>query len=229
EFRRVLFRSREQSREEGLGAQEWAGGIHRQEPVPVLQRGLLHRRRVADAGVVHEDVHVAEPGLRLAGEGAYAFWVGDVARDRPRPPSGRAELRGDGLEAVRGPGRHDHGRARLGERAGHGQPDTPAAARDDGAPSCERHRPSSASPASSRIAPSTSIVRAPASARASAGDPKYARGPPACSKLGCPARIPPLSERGLAGKERRKASRTNSGRAASTIELSYWPAWLAPL
>src|SRR5205814_8355521 len=74
-----------------------------------------------------------------------------------------------------------------------------------------------------------SIVRAPSSARASAGDPKYARGPPACSKFVCPARIAPLSERGLAGRERRTVSRTNSGRAASTIELSYWPAWQAPL
>src|SRR3989475_6390979 len=78
-------------------------------------------------------------------------------------------------------------------------------------------------PISSRIAPSTSIVRAPSSARASAGDPKYARGPPACSKLVWPARIAPLSDRGLAGKERRKASRDRKSTRlnSSHSQISY--------
>src|SRR5947207_3126999 len=220
---------REHSREERLDAQERAGRVRRQDALPVLQRGLLHRRRVADPGVVHEDVHVAESRLRLAGEGPYALRVGDVAGDRPRPPSRSAERPGGRLEAVRASGCHDYCRARLGERAGHGQPNAPAAAGDDRAPSGQRHCASSASTASSRIAPKTSIVRAPSSARASAGDPKYARGPPACSKLVCPARIAPLTRRGLAGREPRTVSRTNSGRAASTIQLSYRPAWQAPL
>src|SRR5207237_9540946 len=53
--------------------------------------------------------------------------------------------------------------------------------------------------------------------------------PPAGAKPGCPERSAPLSESGLAGREPRTVSRPNSGRAASTIELSYRPAWQAPL
>src|SRR5207247_2160973 len=79
----------------------------------------------------------------------------------------------------------------------------------------------------SRVSASRARVRTPSGSETSHATAHARR--PAGSKLVCPARIAPLSERGLAGKERRKASRTNSGRAASTIELSYWPAWQAPL
>src|SRR5690349_10959893 len=175
---------------------------------------------MADTRVVHEDVHVAEMAPRRPCERLHARRVGDVARDVPCLPAAGAELRRDRRPCARG--YHDR-RAGPDERTGHRHPDAPPPARagDHGTPSGERHGASSARTASARIAPRTSIVRAPSSTPASAGEPKYARGPPAASKLVCPDRMAPLSERGLAGSDRRIASRTSSGRAAITMELSY--------
>src|SRR5690349_8703599 len=173
-----------------------------------------------------------EMDLGGAGERLHAGRVGDVARYRPGSPrAGDAQVGRDVLNRLPRAGSHDDRGAGFDERSCHRPADAPPPARagDHRAPSSERHRASSASTASSRIAPRASIVRAPSVAPAAAGAPKYARGPPAASKLVCPDRIATLSERGLAGRDRRIASRTSSGRAAITIELSYCPAWHAPL
>src|SRR5207247_1292152 len=216
--------------EEGLGAQERAGRVHRQDAVPVGEGGPMQGRGVADSGVVHENVHMAEMDLGGAGERLHAGRVGDVARYRPGPPrTGGTQVGRDLLNRLPRAGSHHDRGAGVDERSCHRHADAAARAGDHRAPSSERQGPSSASTASSRIAPRASMVRAPSAAPAAAGAPKYARGPPAASKLVCPDRIATLSERGLAGSDRRIASRTSSGRAAITIELSYCPAWHAPL
>src|SRR5690606_9068480 len=83
---------------------------------------------------------------------------------------------------------------------------------------------SRASTASARISPSVRTVRAPSSAVAPAGSPKYARAPPASSNVCSPSRIAAVSERGTAGSAARMSSRTSSGRSASTMLVSYCPA-----
>src|SRR5690606_1480954 len=144
------------------------------------------------------------------------------------------------FDLLQRPRRDDDGSARLRERHRDRLADpAPAAGHDGGAPvqagtepelvHCVTSPSSAATTASSRIRPSAAIVSRPSSALADAGSPKYARGPPASSKVRFPSRIATESECGTSGSAARIVSRTHPGRSAMITLLSNRPAWHAPL
>ena len=62
----------------GPRAQEVAFEVHGHNPVPLVFFDLRPRAPRVDGGVVDEDVHPAEPALRLLDHGLHRTPVGDV-------------------------------------------------------------------------------------------------------------------------------------------------------
>ena len=157
----------------------------------------------------------------------HARLVGDVAGDRDQPRAHRVRrisLRHRARPRRRCARRH-HGGAGVGERArDRGADAAPAAGHERHAAAqidrlrarAHRRLRSAAlrAPRRRRSPPSSAIVVRPSSAVASAGQPKYALGPPAASKLGLRRESRATSDAGLGGSARRTSSRTSSGRSA---------------
>jgi hypothetical protein len=64
--------------QEGLQAVHDAAQVHREPEIPVFVRDALERALDADAGVVHEHVHLAELALGLGRSGPHRRTIGDV-------------------------------------------------------------------------------------------------------------------------------------------------------
>jgi hypothetical protein len=64
------------------GAQGMADAIKidAHDPVPILLGGFPGRLGYRDAGVIHQQMYVAEPGECLVRQGIYLFFPGDVGR-----------------------------------------------------------------------------------------------------------------------------------------------------
>ncbi len=182
----------EHPRQECASTKEGAGRVDRHEPVPLVERRLGHGARPCGAGVVHQHTDRSEL-RRLTREGLHAVLARHVALHGLRLPAQRHEIGSLSLDLLAVPRGEYHVESRFTQRACDGRADPSSRSCHD------RHATgfgvhfglaiSSASTASSRIAPSTSIVARPSSAVACAGKPKYARGPSASSKLFLPSRI----------------------------------------
>ena len=139
--------------------------VDREHAIPIVEGESGQGGAVCDAGVVYEDVN----WTRRFGEVADAGWVGHIAHDRFA--FDRPSYRVDPFFRAR----RDHDARTLSrQRVRHRRSNPLAATGDDRDRVGEPHRsfPISASTASSRISPSTSIVRRPSSAVAAAGSPK---------------------------------------------------------
>ena len=109
--------------------------VHVQQPVPVLQRILVHRNAVLpriDAGVVHQDANGSQAAADLGGEPLHSAGVRDVPLERFTPRTGRPHLRGSLLRSSTFHVDDGDPSAVLRERPHDGAADAVRAAGDDG-------------------------------------------------------------------------------------------------
>src|SRR6185312_4251657 len=107
-----------------------AAEIDTDDPVPVFVFGLFHRRVAAAAGIVADDMNLAEDALDLVGGARHRFAVGDVEPDEVIRQVRALEGRGGLIEMVLAHVRHHHFHAGLEEGARHAETDARCAAGD---------------------------------------------------------------------------------------------------
>jgi hypothetical protein len=129
-----------------------AGEIDRQDRIPLLDRELLDRGNMLDAGIVDEDVDAAELAAREVDHGGDVAALADVGAAegdadvvRPRHLRPRLLDRRRVAEAV-----DDDIGASAGERLGDAEPDAARRSRYDGRLACEHLIPWRLSWASAR-------------------------------------------------------------------------------
>ena len=115
---------------DGLREQEVATHVEIHHLVPGTRRVLLGRSAPARAGVVHEDVDVAQALQRLARQPVDVCLLGAIGGDPARINAGRLQFCG-GLLQLRGLAACQHdARTRLAQRVRHLQAQPARAARD---------------------------------------------------------------------------------------------------
>ena len=125
----AAFSMGEDARQDGDDAVDDAAQIDAQRPVPVAIAGQLDRPDHADAGIVDEQMDLAEPRLGLIGGGRVSVAVGDVELQRQH----RADAKlGRGLVEMILPDVGDHDvHAGLLQRLGDAEADAGGAAGDE--------------------------------------------------------------------------------------------------
>ena len=72
---------RNHARQEGHDRIHDATDVHAHDPVPVVEGGVLHETKDADAGVVHQHLHRTEYALGFVRGGDEPFAIRDVELD----------------------------------------------------------------------------------------------------------------------------------------------------
>jgi len=123
-----------------LREQEHAGEVQVQQLLPRLERVLRHRRSPGRAGVVDEDVAVAQLAERSVDEGDHRLGLAQIRGNRVRAHALLGEM-GDRFVqfGLFSRGEHDLG-AHLAERLGDLQPQPARAAGDDRLAPGQAHR-----------------------------------------------------------------------------------------
>jgi hypothetical protein len=107
------------NRQQLLDEEERRADIDRKEPVEILDRGLLDRRRFRDSGIGYEDIQpVADHGANLSGERVRTVRRGQIRANGLGAASGLADLGDDGVSLVGSATVMDHD---LGACLGEGQ------------------------------------------------------------------------------------------------------------
>jgi hypothetical protein len=98
----IMAAVREQVRQEGRDAVDHAADHHAEPPVPIVVTRLLDRSADAHAGVVDEQVHLAERAQRFDGGAGVSRAIRDIEPERQHIGlvAGLGEMRGGAQQVI---------------------------------------------------------------------------------------------------------------------------------